>query len=216
MSVTNVSYCLASAGVENIVACMPHRGRLSLLTDLLQLSPTALFHKIKGGSEIPDDLGATADVVSHLASSPTLQYDGASKPIHVSLLQNPSHLGVSARAYKLALPKQILTKMTCVSVVVVVEAINPVAMGKARAKQFALVRDAALDCALGDKVMCVQLHGDAAFTGQGVVMETLGLSTLTFHLFPYLGLLSDQASYALTMAWQVIYRTIQLVALFIS
>ncbi|KAJ1975780.1 hypothetical protein H4R33_006584, partial [Dimargaris cristalligena] len=31
---------------------------------------------------------------------------------------------------------------------------------------------------LGDRVMCVQLHGDAAFTGQGVVMETLGLSNL--------------------------------------
>ena len=31
---------------------------------------------------------------------------------------------------------------------------------------------------LGDKVMCVQLHGDASFTGQGVVMETLGLSAL--------------------------------------
>jgi probable 2-oxoglutarate dehydrogenase E1 component DHKTD1 len=31
---------------------------------------------------------------------------------------------------------------------------------------------------LGDKVMCIQLHGDAAFTGQGVVMETLGLSNL--------------------------------------
>ena len=29
---------------------------------------------------------------------------------------------------------------------------------------------------LGDKAMCVQLHGDASFTGQGVVMETLGLS----------------------------------------
>jgi probable 2-oxoglutarate dehydrogenase E1 component DHKTD1 len=29
---------------------------------------------------------------------------------------------------------------------------------------------------LGDKVMCVQLHGDASFTGQGVVMEGLGLS----------------------------------------
>ena len=24
--------------------------------------------------------------------------------------------------------------------------------------------------------MCVQLHGDASFTGQGVVMESLGLS----------------------------------------
>lgn len=57
-------------------------------------------------------------------------------------------------------------------------------MGKARAKQYALLKrlasaaspDAA-GCSLGDKVMCVQLHGDASFTGQGVVMETLGLST---------------------------------------
>lgn len=32
------------------------------------------------------------------------------------------------------------------------------------------------NCRLGDKVMCVQLHGDASFTGQGVVMEGLGLS----------------------------------------
>jgi len=31
---------------------------------------------------------------------------------------------------------------------------------------------------LGDKAMCVQLHGDAAFTGQGIVMESLGLSEL--------------------------------------
>jgi probable 2-oxoglutarate dehydrogenase E1 component DHKTD1 len=31
---------------------------------------------------------------------------------------------------------------------------------------------------LGDKAMCVQLHGDASFTGQGVIMETLGLSAL--------------------------------------
>jgi hypothetical protein len=31
---------------------------------------------------------------------------------------------------------------------------------------------------LGDKAMCVQLHGDAAFTGQGVVMESLGLSEI--------------------------------------
>ena len=31
-----------------------------------------------------------------------------------------------------------------------------------------------MDCYIGDRVMCVQVHGDAAFTGQGVVMESLG------------------------------------------
>ena len=30
--------------------------------------------------------------------------------------------------------------------------------------------------------MCVQLHGDASFTGQGVVMESLGLSETANHL----------------------------------
>ena len=35
------------------------------------------------------------------------------------------------------------------------------------------------DCELGDRVMCVQLHGDASFTGQGVVMESFGLSEYT-------------------------------------
>ena len=56
------------------------------------------------------------------------------------------------------------------------EAINPVALGKTRSKQYALLKNSPEDCKLGDKVMCVQLHGDASFTGQGVVMESLGLS----------------------------------------
>ncbi|KAJ1653041.1 hypothetical protein IWQ61_006754 [Dispira simplex] len=140
-------------GVQDIVLCMAHRGRLNLLTGLLQLSPEVLFHKVKGNSEFPPDVPATGDVLSHLTSAPTLDY-GTGLPLHVSLLPNPSHL----------------------------EAVNPVAMGKARAKQMQLfdrLGDAAnTSCELGDRVMCVQLHGDAAFTGQGVVMETLGLSNL--------------------------------------
>ena len=34
------------------------------------------------------------------------------------------------------------------------------------------------ECYPGDKVLCVQMHGDASFTGQGVVMEGLSLSNL--------------------------------------
>lgn len=149
---------------------MPHRGRLSLLTDLLQYSPTALFHKIKGGPEIPEHLGATGDVISHLASSPKLQYDDAEKPIKVSLLQNPSHLGKP-------FPNGDAVHHPLIFLIGA-EAVNPVALGKTRAKQYSLIRDSSPECVLGDKVMCVQLHGDAAFTGQGVVMETLGLSEL--------------------------------------
>ena len=50
-------------------------------------------------------------------------------------------------------------------------------MGTTRAKQYSMLHGSSPDCMLGDKVMCVQLHGDAAFTGQGIVMESLGLST---------------------------------------
>ncbi|KAJ7288209.1 Transketolase, pyrimidine binding domain-containing protein [Mycena rebaudengoi] len=139
-----------SAGVSSIILGMPHRGRLNLLTDLLEYSSTALFHKIKGGAEIPEDLGAEGDVLSHLVASPVLEYDGAPNEIQVSLLPNPSHL----------------------------EAVNPVALGKTRAKQYSLLKTLPDDCNLGDKVMCVQLHGDASFSGQGVVMESLGLSNL--------------------------------------
>jgi hypothetical protein len=32
-----------------------------------------------------------------------------------------------------------------------------------------------LECYIGDRVLCLQVHGDAAFTGQGVVMESLGM-----------------------------------------
>lgn len=55
-----------SGGIQHIILAMPHRGRLNLLTELLEFSPTALFHKIKGGSEIPEEFGAEGDVISHL------------------------------------------------------------------------------------------------------------------------------------------------------
>jgi probable 2-oxoglutarate dehydrogenase E1 component DHKTD1 len=78
--------------------------------------------------------------------------------VKVSLLPNPSHL----------------------------DAVSPVALGKTRAKQYSLLKSSPEDCTLGDKVMCVQLHGDASFTGQGVVMETLGLSASPKGFFSFL------------------------------
>ncbi|KAK7041441.1 hypothetical protein VNI00_009307 [Paramarasmius palmivorus] len=136
--------------VSHIIVAMPHRGRLNFLTDLMGYSPTGLFHKIRGGSEFPEELGAEGDVVSHLVSSTHLKYSGAQDSVKVSLLPNPSHL----------------------------EAANAIALGKTRAKQYSLLKTSPDTCQLGDKVMCVQLHGDASFSGQGVVMETLGLSNL--------------------------------------
>ncbi|KAL5522783.1 hypothetical protein ACEPAG_8801 [Sanghuangporus baumii] len=140
----------SKSGIEHIVMAMPHRGRLNLITDLLRFPPAALFHKINGGSELPEEFGYSGDVISHLVTSPILTYGDPTRELKVSLLPNPSHL----------------------------EAVDPVVLGKTRGKQFSLIREADPECKLGDKVMCVQLHGDASFTGQGVVMESLGLSNL--------------------------------------
>lgn len=53
------------------------------------------------------------------------------------------------------------------------EAVDPVVLGKTRALQFFLN-----DHNEHDKAMGLLIHGDAAFAGQGVVYETLGLSEL--------------------------------------
>jgi 2-oxoglutarate dehydrogenase E1 component len=50
------------------------------------------------------------------------------------------------------------------------EVVNPVVEGSARARQ------ERRGDSTGDKVLPVQIHGDAAFAGQGVIMETLQLS----------------------------------------
>ncbi|KAI8841738.1 thiamine diphosphate-binding protein [Chytridium lagenaria] len=127
----------SGSGIRDIVLGMPHRGRLNLLTDLLQYNPTALFHKVKGNPEFPNaTLPGSGDVLSHLATSVDLHHPESKHPIHVSLLHNPSHL----------------------------EAINPVAVGKARARQMHMYENSP------DTAGC--------FIGDRVVTETLGLSAL--------------------------------------
>merc|ERR1719433_949662 len=52
------------------------------------------------------------------------------------------------------------------------EAVDPVVQGKVKAEQFYRGDSE------GKKVMSILLHGDAAFSGQGVVYETMGMSEL--------------------------------------
>uniref|UniRef100_A0A3P8RWY5 2-oxoadipate dehydrogenase complex component E1 n=1 Tax=Amphiprion percula TaxID=161767 RepID=A0A3P8RWY5_AMPPE len=142
----------AHSGVTDVVIGMPHRGRLNLLTGLLKFPPELMFRKMRGLSEFPDTSPAIGDVLSHLTSSVELDF-GAGHPLHVTMLPNPSHL----------------------------EAINPVAQGKTRARQ-QLRKEGDYspeeDAQPGDQVVCLQVHGDGSFTGQGIVPETLTLSNL--------------------------------------
>lgn len=93
--------------------------------------PQLMFRKMRGLSEFPDTSPAIGDVLSHLTSSVELDF-GAGHPLHVTMLPNPSHL----------------------------EAINPVAQGKTRARQQLgkegdySPEDSAQP---GDKVICLQV-----------------------------------------------------------
>ena len=139
-------------GVREIVLGMAHRGRLNVLTQVMGKPHRALFHEFKGGSWQPDEVEGSGDVKYHLGASSDREFDGNS--VHLSLTANPSHL----------------------------EIVNPVVLGKARAKQDQMVEP---DPQTGSRdrsgVLPLLLHGDAAFAGQGVVAECFGLSGLKGH-----------------------------------
>lgn len=129
-------------GVKEIVLGMAHRGRLNMLTNVIGKSFTAMFSEFQGMPAKPDEVQGSGDVKYHLGTSSDRDFNG--NTVHLSLTANPSHL----------------------------EAVNPVVLGKVRAKQ-AQHKDADRS-----QVMGILLHGDAALAGQGLVPETLMLSEL--------------------------------------
>ncbi|XP_058443046.1 probable 2-oxoglutarate dehydrogenase E1 component DHKTD1 homolog, mitochondrial isoform X2 [Malaya genurostris] len=140
----------ADADLKNIVVGMPHRGKLNVLTTLFDTRPAKIFRKFKGLPEFPPDVKAMCDIASHFHVATNLQI--RDKTIHLNMLHNPSHL----------------------------EAVNPVSMGKTRAKQLTQ-RDGPYDDRsppASSKILNVQLHGDAAFTGQGINQECLMMAAV--------------------------------------
>ena len=132
-------------GVKEVKIGMSHRGRLNVLANVLQKSYKRIFNEFAGEDNISRLDDSTGDVKYHLGASSDREFDG--NVVHVSLTDNPSHL----------------------------EAVNPVVLGQARAKQF-FHKDAKRE-----KVIPILIHGDAAFAGQGVVAECFAMSGLKGH-----------------------------------
>jgi 2-oxoglutarate dehydrogenase E1 component len=133
-------------GVKEIAFGMAHRGRLNVLSQVMGKPHRVIFHEFKGGSASPDEVDGSGDVKYHLGASSDREFDGNN--VHLSLTANPSHL----------------------------EIVDPVVLGKVRAKQ-----DQLNDYIERVKVLPLLIHGDAAFAGQGVVAECFGLSGLRGH-----------------------------------
>ena len=129
-------------GIREFVIGMPHRGRLNVLANFVGKPFAAVFSEFQGNSTNPEHVHGSGDVKYHLGTSGDREVGG--QTVHLSLAANPSHL----------------------------EAVDPVVLGKVRAKQ--LQR--------GDsersQVASILMHGDAAFAGQGLVAESLELSDL--------------------------------------
>ena len=141
-------------GLKEIVFGMAHRGRLNVLSQVMAKPHRAIFHEFKGGSFKPEDVEGSGDVKYHLGASSDRTFDDNN--VHLSLTANPSHL----------------------------EIVDPVVMGKARAKQDQIAgatRTDTVPLETRGRILPLILHGDAAFAGQGVVPECFNLSALRGH-----------------------------------
>ncbi|HXT61400.1 MAG TPA: multifunctional oxoglutarate decarboxylase/oxoglutarate dehydrogenase thiamine pyrophosphate-binding subunit/dihydrolipoyllysine-residue succinyltransferase subunit [Pyrinomonadaceae bacterium] len=136
-------------GIEQITMGMAHRGRLNVLANVIGHFCERIFTSFEGSIH-PNFPADEGDVKYHQGAQGERETPNG-KTIQLRLSPNPSHL----------------------------EAVDPVVEGMTRAGQDAmmdssqLAREDAMNHALP-----VLLHGDAAFAGQGIVMETLQLAQL--------------------------------------
>ncbi len=136
----------AERGIDEVVFGMAHRGRLTVLANIIGNFSERLF-TIFEGSVHPNFPADSGDVKYHQGAM--AEREVGDKTIKLTLAPNPSHL----------------------------EAVNPVVEGMVRAKQDVFLAGSSREEARG-RILPVLLHGDAAFIGQGVVMETLNLADL--------------------------------------
>ena len=140
-----------TAGSTALTIGMAHRGRLSVLAHVLEKPVGAIFAEFRhdgNAHEANVTRGWTGDVKYHVGGHRTMQAEGQVS-VEITLANNPSHL----------------------------EFVNPVAEGMTRAAQ---ERREAPGAPQRDprRALAVLVHGDAAFTGEGIVAETLNLSRL--------------------------------------
>ena len=140
----------ADAGAHEVVIGMAHRGRLNVLAHTVGRSYESILREFEGERTID------AVVVNDEGGTGDVKYHlsatgtrkTASGEVTITLAPNPSHL----------------------------EAVDPVVEGWTRAEQ----TDRSGGAGIHDPSVAlpILIHGDASFAGQGIVAETLNLSSL--------------------------------------
>lgn len=143
------------SGVGEVIIGMAHRGRLNVLAHVLEKPYEAILSefmhmKHEEGVPLTDSFGFgwTGDVKYHLGAEYVLE-EGEEVGLHVTLVPNPSHL----------------------------EFVNAVVDGMARAGQETCDRPGFPRRDV-ERALPVVIHGDAAFSGEGIVAETMNLWNL--------------------------------------
>ncbi|HYH84619.1 MAG TPA: multifunctional oxoglutarate decarboxylase/oxoglutarate dehydrogenase thiamine pyrophosphate-binding subunit/dihydrolipoyllysine-residue succinyltransferase subunit, partial [Pyrinomonadaceae bacterium] len=138
----------AEKGVEEITLGMAHRGRLNVLANVVGNFSERIFTAFEG-SVHPDFPADEGDVKYHQGAVGERETQSGRK-VRITISPNPSHL----------------------------EFVDPVVEGMVRATQDAWELSGSPREEVIDRALPVLLHGDAAFAGQGIVMETLQLADL--------------------------------------
>jgi 2-oxoglutarate dehydrogenase E1 component len=141
----------AEAGIGHILIGMAHRGRLNVMAHVLCKPYEQILAEFKdpvSSRSFREDMAWTGDVKYHAGAHRAIK-DGPEIALEVSMPPNPSHL----------------------------EAVDPVVEGMARAAGTSTDApgEPRFDPARSVPIL---IHGDASFSGQGIVAETLNLSRL--------------------------------------
>ncbi|XP_059351590.1 2-oxoglutarate dehydrogenase complex component E1-like isoform X3 [Daphnia carinata] len=148
-------------GVESIIMGMPHRGRLNVLANVCRKPLEQIFTQF-AGLEAADDVNPERCNLIYLIELSIFLFKGSGDVKY--------HLGTYIERLNRVTNKNI--RLAVVANPSHLEAVDPIVQGKTRAEQF-YKGDSE-----GKKTMSILLHGDAAFSGQGIVYETFTLSDL--------------------------------------
>ncbi|XP_027055240.1 2-oxoglutarate dehydrogenase, mitochondrial-like [Pocillopora damicornis] len=141
-------------GVESIIMGMPHRGRLNVLANVCRKSLEQIFTQFDPTLEASDEV-CMQGYGTFLFTPNAFLFTCNAFFLKDVCIQNSVVLTIMGN------------QSSCVHL-----AVDPVVEGKTRSEQFYR------GDTQGKKVMSVLIHGDAAFSGQGVVYETFHLSAL--------------------------------------
>jgi 2-oxoglutarate dehydrogenase E1 component len=150
-SLNEIVEAAAREGICLILVGMAHRGRLNVLANVLQKpyrQILAEFQDPQGRATTWDELGWTGDVKYHMGGYKSPK-DDQEIDLVIRMPANPSHL----------------------------ELVDPIIQGMSRAAG-EIVEEPGAPKFIQTACLPILIHGDASFSGQGIVSETLNFSRL--------------------------------------